>query len=337
MTEYVGPLVLRGDTIAGEEWDVAPSTTPRSLTLWKKGILYLIVVISNARRFRRRYELYRAFMRRLAETEGICIYTVELAFGDRPFVVTSAQNPHHVQLRSGEELWHKENMINIGVQHLPKDWKYVAWVDADVQFINTNWVDDTLNALQHHPIVQLFQTCVDTGPRGQALHIWKGFAWQYVRGAALDSRGYEFWHPGYAWACTRKAWNSMGGLLDIGILGAGDHHMALAWIGKYERSLPGHISEEYRRRVRNFQDLCETTIRHNLGYVPGTIVHFWHGRKKDRKYIERWDILIKHHFDPLQDIKRDCQGLWAWTGNKPDLERDVRQYFEQRNEDSMDE
>jgi hypothetical protein len=44
---------------------------------------------------------------------------VELAFGNRPFEVTDPDNPRHVQVRSGHELWHKENLVNLGVARLP--------------------------------------------------------------------------------------------------------------------------------------------------------------------------------------------------------------------------
>jgi hypothetical protein len=307
------------------------------LAVIKKEILYVIAVISNPRQFKRRYELYFKFAERLHKTPGVRLYTVEIAFGDRPFAVTQSNNPHHIQLRTKHEIWHKENMINIGVSHLPPDWKYVAWIDADVQFINENWVTDTIHALQHYPIVQMFQTCADTGPEGQIIAVWKSFAWQYRRKAPFGAKGYEFWHPGYAWACTKKAWDAMGGLIDYAILGAADHHMALAWIGKWEKSVPGKVSDEYSKRIKAFQDFCDPTIKRNLGYVKGSIIHFWHGKKKDRKYIERWEVILNHKFNPLTDIKKDHQGLYIWAGNKPMLEQDVADYFVQRNEDSIDE
>ena len=46
-----------------------------------------------------------------------------------------------------------------------------------------------------------------------------------------------------------------------------------------------------------------------FGYVPGTIRHYYHGSRKNRKYLERWPILVKHLYDPYKFIKHDPIGL----------------------------
>ncbi len=297
--------------------------------------LYVIAVISNPQRYNRRYQLYYEFRDRMHENEHVVMYTVEVAFGDRDFEVTSPDHPCHVQLRTNAEIWHKENMINIGVSRLPPSWKYVAWIDADIDFNNANWAAETMHGLQHTAIVQLFQTAVDLGPDGRALQIHNGFAWSY-KSKAKAGKQYPFWHPGYAWACTRKAWDDMGGLIDWAILGAADHHMALAWIGRAVESVPSTISKGYKRKVRAFEKVCAGSINHSIGYVNGNIVHYWHGKKKDRKYVERWDVLIEHKYDPEIDIVRDWQGLYRLSGGKPGIIDDISRYFTQRQEDSID-
>jgi hypothetical protein len=95
--------------------------------------LYVVTCISNPVRYHSSYALYQGFRKRVNDA-GAILYTVEMAFGDRPFKITDAENPHHIQVRSFFELWHKENMLNIGIRRLPIDWEYVAWIDADVQF-----------------------------------------------------------------------------------------------------------------------------------------------------------------------------------------------------------
>src|SRR5271166_3744723 len=85
-------------------------------------VLHVIAVISNPARFHSRYRLFRDFEASMKKTPGIHLVTVELAYGDRAFEVTQAGNPDHVQLRASDELWAKENMVNIGVSRLPSDW-----------------------------------------------------------------------------------------------------------------------------------------------------------------------------------------------------------------------
>ena len=65
-------------------------------------------------------------------------------------------------------------------------------------------------------------------------------------------------------------------------------------------------------------------------------MHAWHGKKKQRKYIERWDILIRNDYVPYLDLRRDWQGLYALTDRNRQLRDDIRRYFLQRNEDSVD-
>src|SRR5229473_1294403 len=102
--------------------------------------LHIITAISNPCRYRTRYDLYRRFAKYVAES-GARLTTVEAAFGERDFAITEPGRPDHVQLRTSHEIWHKENLINIGITRLPADWEYVAWVDADVAFARPDWVE----------------------------------------------------------------------------------------------------------------------------------------------------------------------------------------------------
>ena len=302
--------------------------------------LHVIAVVSNPARFESRYRLYREFPQRIAGNERIQLHTVEIAHGARPHAVTG---PNDVQLRTDQELWQKEAMINVALKRLPADWRYVAWVDADVQFVRPDWAEETIHRLQHHSIVQMFEHAIDLGPSGQVIqqHTSLGSlvqAGKPVSAAATSEyyAGARFGHPGFAWAATREALDSTGGLLDQGILGASDHHMALGLIGEAEKSSPAGLHPNYYKMVRQWQDRATVHIRRNFGAVSGVLLHHWHGRKADRQYGSRWDILKRHNFDPEVDIYKDTQGLWRLHGNKPGLRDDVRRYFASRNEDSVD-
>jgi hypothetical protein len=90
------------------------------------------------------------------QQSGVILYTVELAYGERPFEITDAANPCHIQVRGEQEFWHKENLMNIGLSRLPDSAKYVAWIDADISFVRADWAIETVHQLQHYDIVQLF-------------------------------------------------------------------------------------------------------------------------------------------------------------------------------------
>ena len=67
--------------------------------------------------------------------------------------------------------------------------------------------------------------------------------------------------------------------------------------------------------------------------MPGLITHRWHGKKLDRKYNERWRVLVNANFDPVVDLKRDTQGLWTLTPRSLALRDGLRMYAAARNED----
>lgn len=310
---------------------------------------YVVAVMTNPERYKRRPYLFKEFMSRM-EKYGANVYVVEGAFKDREFEVTDSKNPKHTQIFLESEIWHKENLINIGISRLPSTWKYVAWIDADIDFVNPDWMLETVHELQHHSVVQMFEDALDMGPEHEVMTKSKSFGYCYKKGlphkndksvskndyyySKKSSDGY-YWHPGYAWAATREAINTFGGLFDTAIVGAGDHHMACALIGEAKRSIPQKIHRNYRNQVMAWQDRA-SRLHKNIGYVKGTIYHYWHGKKRDRQYKNRWDILIDNNFDPSTHIHKDWQGVWSLFSGNEKLRDEIRIYFQSRNEDSID-
>ena len=305
-----------------------------------QNVLHVVTMISNSARYHSRYRLFREFQERMAKTANVKLYVVEIAFGDRQFEVTEKGNPQHLQLRTSQEIWHKENAISVGVKHLlPADWKYMAWVDADVTFLNDNWAQETMQALQHHDLVQPWSECMDTGPYGNTNQLFKSFASLVAKGIrqqAHKDEPYPYGHSGFAWACTRVFWENVGGLMEFPILGSADHHMAWASVNQVDRSIHQKMTDAFKRRCHDWQRNAFRVTHGHLGYVPGTIIHSFHGPKQKRFYRERWQILVEHRFDPDTDLRKDGQGLLLVV-NKPHLLQACHEYFASRAEDSIEE
>jgi hypothetical protein len=300
--------------------------------------LHVVIVVSNPCLYASRYKLAREFLHRMAATEGddVAFYVVELAYGRQKFLVTDAKNPRHLQLRTEVPLWHKENMLNVGIQRLlPPDWKAVAWIDADLEFENTHWVQDTLKLLNGEcEIVQLFSHCVDMGPSGETMSVFQSAGYQYQKGAKYRcyGGGRDYWHPGYAWACTRAAYDRLGGLFEVGILGSGDNIMCLSLLGNGEKAILQNSDEGYKAAIRRFQDKAQGMA---FGYVPGVIRHYYHGSKQNRKYMDRWKILLNHAYNPDTYLTKNRDGILVpnWDHCPFSLLLDIYEYFAARKED----
>lgn len=297
-------------------------------------LLHVVTAVANPVRWRSRIELFHRFVQHVLDS-GADLTVVECAYGDRPHELAGDGRYRHVPVRAHTLVWTKENLLNIGIQRLPDDWKYVAWLDADITFRRPDWAAETVHALQQYDVVQPWTDCYDLGPNGEHLQVHESFAKLWTAGRPIVPAGpYAFGHPGYAWAATRQALEWTGGLIETAALGAADHHMALALIGRVHESCPGNIGAGYRAPLLQWQERAMRQIAGNLGCVPGTIEHGWHGAKQKRSYTSRWDILLRNAFDPTADLKRNVWGVLELAGNKPQLRRDIDAYFRSRDEDS---
>ena len=296
--------------------------------------LNVILVISNPCLYAKRYILCKEFMKRFEEEEDyVNLYIVEMIYPGQKFIITNKNNKKHLQLKTQTPIWHKENMINLGVKYLlPSDWKAFAWIDADIEFENYSWALDTLKILNGcKDVVQLFSHAVDMDKDKDNLQIFTGFGYSFSKQKTYTSKGCNYWHPGFAWAITRNAYEKMGGIYDKGVLGSGDNIMALSFINKVKNVLNVDYHQDYKNSIFNFQNNAKKL---RLGYTPGVIRHYYHGTKQNRKYTDRWQILIKHQYSPLEHVTYNKIGIMIPSKTFSDtFKEDIMNYFKERKED----
>ena len=296
--------------------------------------LNVIIVISNPCLYAKRYILLKEFVKRIVEEEEhVNLFIVELAYGDQKFIITDKNNKNHLQLRTQVPLWHKENMINLGVKYLlPKDYKAFAWIDADVEFDSCTWALDTLKILNgYKDIVQLFSHCIDMDQEKNNLNVFNSFGYCFEKQKTYTTKGTDYWHPGYAWAITRKAYEKINGLYDKAILGSGDSIIAMSLINKCNTINNPYYDKDYNNSMLIYQ---KSASKLRLGYTPGIIRHYYHGSKINRKYTERWKILMKYNYSPLTHINYDCSGIIIPTNTfSKEFKDEIYNYFKERKED----
>jgi hypothetical protein len=277
----------------------------------------------------------KEFVKRIEEEEeNVELFIVEMIYPGQKYMVTDKKNKSHLQLKTDTPIWHKENMINLGVKHLlPNNYKAFAWIDADLEFESNSWALDALKILNgSKDIVQLFSHCVDMNETKGTLNMFNSFGYCFSKCKEFTTKGIDYWHPGYAWAMTRKAYEKIGGLYDKGVLGSGDSVMALSLVNKCRNMTNPHYNQDYNNSMLNYQKKANKL---RLGYVPGIIRHYYHGSKKNRNYTERWKILMKHSYSPILDIGYDLSGILVPLPHfSHEFKDDILQYFTERKEDS---
>lgn len=296
--------------------------------------------------------LMNQFSDHMEKAKNVCLHMVELSYGqveDQPYV--DIISPYHVRKYFGTNsiLFHKENLLNLAIKTFPDDWQYGAIVDADLHFNNPNWAEDTVKRLQVKPFIQPFDMYKQVSGqtqenRGIELEARTSFACHHIFGGkdtlswSLENGPDTSINPyvpcGAAWAFRRDAYEAIGGFFDKSILGSGDRVLAEGLVGNITRELSRTYSQEYANAIVQHQEKVYNHVKGNIGYTPGTIVHYWHGSKNSRAYFRRNLILALHQYDPSTDTRYNSQGVLELTGNKSAFEKDIREHFAGRNEDA---
>lgn len=299
-------------------------------------LLHVITAISNPLRLKSRIRLYRDFEAHMLAS-GVRLTVVECTYGKRAYECTGTPGVTHVPVRAKTMVWAKENLINLGINRVCQDdvrAKYFGTFDADIHFRSKCWAEDIVHQLQIYDVIQPWATAYDLGPNGEHLAAHTSFCKHLFHGGAVHGPAkYGRPHPGYAWCYTRQALDALGGLIECAGMGSGDFHMAMSLAGHGDHSLHGKSASSYRTTIMEWQRRALKHINHNIGYVEGTIEHHWHGKKADRRYVGRWDMFVKHGFDPAADLRRNATGALEFASHKPLLRREFARYLASRDED----
>lgn len=282
------------------------------------------------------------------ERGGLGWLLIECAFGSDPFVLPPG--PNIVHRRAASVLWQKERLLNLLIDQLPDRYTKVAWVDADILFANPDWAVETSALLDDYELVQPYEyvvrlpegVCQSPGSIlfsptsgkyiGENRH-WPGFAAAQVDGGA--DIGNAHGHPGFAWAARRELL-SRRTLYDRCIAGGGDHFLVHASVGDWCSSCATNATGGVTPLLADASVWAEAwygDIGGRIAFVPGVILHLWHGQYERRQYNLRGFELSSLGFDPRTDLRISDNGCWEWAADKPELQRWAVQYFDQRLED----
>src|SRR5208283_3793708 len=102
------------------------------------------------------------------------------------------------------------------------------WLDGDIQFLNDEWIEQALSALDSYPLAQLFDRVVNGGAASLGMVAYRSLTGQ-KKGRTVRRAGTMecFGRSGYAWAARREVLDQTG-FYDRCIVGGGDAVMGCA-------------------------------------------------------------------------------------------------------------
>lgn len=269
---------------------------------------------------------YRRFLHEMTWWR-VPVFSAEIAFDGQAW----ASDLSWLKIRGtvNNIMWQKERLLNLIVERLPAQFTKIAWIDADMLYLDRFWVEKTIKALETHTLVQIWNKWHCTGPDGNIVETLNTVG---ENGKEYISR--RAWSPGGAWAGHRRVFP----LYDRHVVGSGDNSCFEGWTGIYNTS-QSHCELQYTEKMR--EDLYEwsadaySKVKGDIGTVPFDAVHLFHGSRKDRAYRERWKPMIECDFDPKKHVTIDHNGLLAWTSETPpEIVTHLKSYFSSRLEDS---
>lgn len=206
------------------ELEVLRKSSPIVATAKKQNQLWGLVTLFNPCGYSGLNKNLTKFLES-ANSQGLNIMLLEVAFNDLPFIGHELAVDRIVQFRSNTVLWHKERLFNLALDHLPDSCEAICWLDGDILFQNKDWVHDTLNALQSHKVVQPFEFCawlphmtdnisedkVDypVVNREGGQHHSFGYGWRKFGKAGLKDQIF-YGQVGFAWAIRRDVIQEIG-------------------------------------------------------------------------------------------------------------------------------
>lgn len=332
------------------ELEVMRKSPPIETTTKKQSQLWGLVTLFNPCGYSGLNKNLTKFLES-ANSQGLNIMLLEIAFNDLPFIGHDLAVDRVVQFRSDTVLWHKERLFNLALDHLPDSCEAVCWLDGDILFQNSDWVHDTLNALQSHKVVQPFEFCtwlppmtdnitedkveypVVNGEGGQ--HHSFGYGWRKFGKAGLKAQIF-YGHVGFAWAIRRDVIQEIG-FYDSCIVGSNDVLMAQAFVGNYEflKQQSYRYNASFLQHYHKWSRRALEVVRGDVSFIEGNILHLWHGQSSSRGYTERLDITKDLNIDPSTDLVVGKNGLYELAQSSGTLSARLNNYFLNRKEDHI--
>lgn len=305
--------------------------------------LAIVTCFFNPTHSIRRVKNFNFFMEGIKKA-GVHMLVVECAFNSRDHEI---DHEHVIQLRSNDIMWHKERLLNIGIQRLIEEgYEKIAWLDADIKFQTPDWPKLISATLEECNLCQVFSEVLIHDNKGVSFSSKSSLKSLQMHGDTRSntSRGAQ---SGFGWAARAEIFKQIS-LYEHAVIGGGDKMMLMASVAKNteddtlkeltyssiacENCGYRHKSAAYTSSYITWMKKWNNVVDRKVSYAPVKIEDMYHGKRSDRKYMVRRNILLNHQFDPQHDLVLEDNGCYRWSEHKQELHEEVKAYFLSRRE-----
>ena len=241
----------------------------------------------------------------------------------------------HLKFKLKNMFWAKENLINVAINNLPKDWQFAVWIDRDVVFQTDSWVNESIEKLKKSDVIQPWSKLFYLNEDNKIPHPdYPNLSIFYTNTESDQNINKTKGHSGMGWGINKDFYNKIGKIIDWQIVGGGDVTFAFCCGMKDKerlKELPSVKTEGMKNEILKYARLFENT---KYDYVNATIHHYPHGVQENRQYKKRWDILHDNNFNPSEDIFYNKQGIIEFSKKWSDkASAQINNFFILRKED----
>jgi hypothetical protein len=262
------------------------------------------------------------FIKQMLDLANIPYFIGEMSINGSPFLFAESYNIFHFQ--SPDNMFYKENIINLMEPLLPPIYDKLCIMDADIIFDNSDWYNLISSKLNDVNICQPFSTAY-----------WLNISFDDVireRHSYLKQR--IGCHEGFVWGFQRE-WFNKYKFPSGCFIGSGDTIFVKA---VFEKGFVTQHKYLYNSLVKYIANLPSNI---SSDYVDMNIYHLYHGTINNRQYLTKHTIfnnmltdLKITDSDELIEYNADC--IMQWRPKYSNVfNYFMKEYLINRNDDSI--
>lgn len=262
------------------------------------------------------------FIDNLLQRANIPVIIIELAYNNLFITKEIDDNDRHIiHVRSDSVMFHKENLLNIGINKVIYS-KYCI-LDADIIFSDLNWYNNLSNLLSKYDVIQPYQKAY-----WMALDMKTTIRSKFSVGFNLKARKGKLDHPGFVWGFKREWFEKIGNLPEFFISGGSDSILAHICFGS---QINNYIDSEL---FNSYLDNCKE-IEFSSNYMNGVIFHLFHGNIENRQYSERHKKITRAINRKIY-LTKNSDGVLEWEQDiRTQMNETFMEYLISRGDDSV--